>query len=177
MDLLLLATEATEAAEGGGSGLSTVVVITLIVALAAFAVAYVVVGPGRKRKAGPERLGDIPLAMRPYHSDEELETTGLERAMAWGVALSLFSAVFVAAYWVIEPARINDKIDEFYMDDGRRRGARCSRPTARPATAPTPGVARPPTRTTPTPRGRPRTCRTSRPATPSRTSSPTSSTS
>ena len=115
MDLLLLATEATDAAEGGGSGLSTVVVITLIVALAAFAVAYVVVGPGR-RKAGARRLGDIPLAMRPYHSDEELETTGLERAMAWGVALSLFSAVFVAAYWVIEPARINDKTDEFYMD-------------------------------------------------------------
>src|SRR5690606_7596201 len=89
MDLLLLATEATEAAEGG-SGLSTVVVIVLIAALAAFAVAYVVVGPG-KRKAGAKRRGDIPLAMRPYHSDEELETTGLERAMAWGVALSLFS--------------------------------------------------------------------------------------
>jgi cbb3-type cytochrome c oxidase subunit III len=121
MDLILLATEATEAAEGGGSGLSSVVVIALIVALAAFAVAYVVVGPG-KRKAGATRRGDIPLAMRPYHSDEELETTGLERAMAWGVALSLFSAVFVAAYWVIEPDRINDKMDEFYaesVEEGR----------------------------------------------------------
>ncbi len=114
MDLMLLATEATEAAEGGG-GLSTVVVIALIGALAAFAVAYVVVGPG-KRKAGAQRRGDIPLAMRPYHSDEELETTGLERAMAWGVALSLFSAVFVAAYWVIEPDRLNDKTDEFYTE-------------------------------------------------------------
>ena len=115
MDLLLLATEATEAAEGGGSGLSSVVVISLIVALAAFAVAYVVVGPG-KRKAGAKRMGDIPLAMRPYHSDEELETTGLERAMAWGVALSLFSAVFVAAYWVIEPERINSRQDQFYPE-------------------------------------------------------------
>lgn len=115
MDLLLLATEATEAAEGGGSGLSSVVVISLIVALAAFAVAYVVVGPG-KRKAGAKRMGDIPLAMRPYHSDEELETTGLERAMAWGVALSLFSAVFVAAYWVIEPERINSRQDQFYQE-------------------------------------------------------------
>lgn len=109
MDLLFLATEAAE--EGGG--LSSVVVIAMIVALAAFAVAYVVVGPGQ-RKAGPRRRGDIPLAMRPYHSDEELETTGLERAMAWGVALSLFSAVFLSVYWVIEPARINDKQDEFY---------------------------------------------------------------
>lgn len=114
MDLLLLATEATEAAEGG-SGLSTVVVIVMLAALAAFAVAYVVVGPG-KRKAGAKRRGDIPLAMRPYHSDEELETTGLERAMAWGVALSLFSAVFVAAYWVIEPERINTRQQEFYED-------------------------------------------------------------
>ena len=119
MDLLLLATEAAE--EGGGAGLSSVVVIALLVALAAFAIAYVVVGPG-KRKAGAKRMGDIPLAMRPYHSDEELETTGLERAMAWGVALSLFSAVFVAAYWVIEPERINNKMDEFYaesVEEGR----------------------------------------------------------
>lgn len=116
MDLILLATEATDAAEGGGGGLSSVVVISLIVALAVFAIAYLVVGPG-KRRAGPKRRGDIPLAMRPYHSDEELETTGLERAMAWGVALSLFSAVFVAAYWVIEPERINDKMDEFYEEE------------------------------------------------------------
>ncbi len=116
MDLLFLATEATEAAEGGGGGLSSVVVISLIVALAVFGIAYVVVGPG-KRKAGAKRRGDIPLAMRPYHSDEELETTGLERAMAWGVALSLFSAVFVAAYWMIEPERINNKMDEFYAEE------------------------------------------------------------
>lgn len=115
MDLILLATEATEATEGGGGGLSTAVVISLIVALAAFAVAYMVVGPG-KRRAGAQRRGDIPLAMRPYHSDEELETTGLERAMAWGVALSLFSAVFVAAYWVIEPDRIQAKTNEFYLE-------------------------------------------------------------
>ena len=115
MDLLLLATEATEAAEGGGTQISSVVIYALIVALAAFAVAYVVVGPG-KRRAGARRRGDIPLAMRPYHSDEELETTGLERAMAWGVALSMFSAVFVAVYWVIEPERIESKQDEFYRE-------------------------------------------------------------
>lgn len=115
MDLLLLATEATEAAEGGGSGLSSVVMISLVVALAVFAVAYVVVGPG-KRRTGAKRMGDIPLAMRPYHSDEELETTGLERAMAWGVALSLFSAVFVAVYWVIEPDRIQSRQDQFYIE-------------------------------------------------------------
>ncbi|MEX2505201.1 MAG: hypothetical protein WD378_10135, partial [Egicoccus sp.] len=79
-------------AEGGGSGGNAPMVI-LVGALAAFAIAYFVVGPGKGRK-GPRRLGDIPLSMRPYHSDEELETTGMERAMAWGVALAVFASLF-----------------------------------------------------------------------------------
>lgn len=113
MDLIYLATEAAE--EGGGFDMSIVVVI-LLVALAAFAIAYLLVGPGR-RKEGAKRYGDIPLAMRPYHSDEELETTALERAMAWGVALSMFSAVFLGMYYLIEPERINDKVDGFYDEE------------------------------------------------------------
>lgn len=113
-DLILLATEAT--AEGGGSNPSaTIAVVVLLLALGAFAVAYLVVGPGRRR--GPKTRGDIPLAMRPYHSDEELETTGLERAMAWGVALSVFAAIFIPMVWVIEPQRISEKRDEFYERD------------------------------------------------------------
>ncbi len=113
-DLILLATEAT--AEGGGSNPSaTIAVVVLLLALGAFGVAYLVVGPGRRR--GPKVRGDIPLAMRPYHSDEELETTGLERAMAWGVALSVFAAIFVPLVWLIEPQRIDEKRDEFYERD------------------------------------------------------------
>ncbi|MFA9432696.1 c-type cytochrome [Egicoccus sp. AB-alg2] len=102
-------------AEGGGSGGNAPMVI-LVGALAAFALAYFVVGPGRRRK-GPQRLGDIPLAMRPYHSDEELETTGMERAMAWGVALAVFASLFLPLYWLIEPGRINQRVDEFYEQD------------------------------------------------------------
>jgi mono/diheme cytochrome c family protein len=119
MNFLLLAAEVTEvaevaeAAEGGGG--SSVVVWLLVGALALFAVAYVVVGPGKRN--GPKTKGDIPLAMRPYHSDAELETTGLERAMSWGVALSLFIAVFIPLYWVVEPSRIESKKDEFYNED------------------------------------------------------------
>jgi mono/diheme cytochrome c family protein len=112
-DLYFLATEASEGASGMQGG--TIAVIILLAALAAFAVAYFVVGPGRRR--GPKRHGDIPLSMRPYHSDEELETTGLERAMAWGVALSVFMAVFLPLYWFIEPTRINDARDTFYGRD------------------------------------------------------------
>lgn len=114
MDLVFLATEA--AAEGGGSAGAQIAVVILLIGLAVFAIAYVVVGPGRNR-TGKKRMGDIPLAMRPHHSDEELETTALERAMSWGVALSLFAAVFIAVYWWIEPARINNKVDEFYTKD------------------------------------------------------------
>lgn len=114
MNLLLLAADATEAAETGGVG-GTVAVALLVGALVLFAIAYVVVGPGRTR--GTRSRGDIPLAMRPYHSDEELETTGLERAMSWAVALAMFIAVFIPLYWVVEPARIEDKKDEFYEKD------------------------------------------------------------
>jgi mono/diheme cytochrome c family protein len=101
------------AAEGGGAG--NVPVIILLAALGAFAVAYFVVGPGRRK--GPRRHGDIPLSMRPYHSDEELETTGLERAMAWGVALAVFSSLFLPLYWLIEPNRQNEKVEEHYQQD------------------------------------------------------------
>jgi mono/diheme cytochrome c family protein len=62
-------------------------------------------------------VGDIPLSMRPYHSDEELETTGMERAMAWGVALATFAALFLPLYWLIEPDRINRAVEDQYQQD------------------------------------------------------------
>ncbi len=118
MNLLLLATEATgeatEAVEAAtpGAGLAVWLGIGLLVL---FAIAFLVVGPGKTN--GPKTRGDIPLAMRPYHSDEELETTGLERAMSWAVALALFIAVFIPLYWIVESDRIEQKKDEFYNED------------------------------------------------------------
>jgi mono/diheme cytochrome c family protein len=97
-----------------GSG-GSVPVIILLVALAGFALAYFVVGPGRRK--GPKRYADIPLAMRPYHSDEELESTGMERAMAWGVAFAVFASLFLPLYWLIEPGRINGRVEDFYAQD------------------------------------------------------------
>ncbi len=101
------------AAEGGGSG--TVPLLILIVALVGFGLAYFVVGPGKR--SGPKRNADIPLAMRPYHADEELETSGMERAMSWGVALAVFASLFIPLYWLIEPTRINNAVDDFYEAD------------------------------------------------------------
>jgi len=97
------------------TGGSSVPIIILVVALGGFALAYLLVGPGARK--GPKRYGDIPLAMRPYHSDAELEGPGLERAMAWGVAFAVFSSLFLPLYWLIEPNRINDRVEEFYLQD------------------------------------------------------------
>lgn len=92
-----------------------IAVIVLLVGLAGFAVAYFVVGPGRRR--GPKPAGDIPLAVRPYHSDDELESSGLERAMAWGVAMVMFMALFLPVYWLLEPERIEEKQQEYFRED------------------------------------------------------------
>lgn len=92
-----------------------IAVIVLLVGLASFAVAYFLVGPGRRR--GPKPAGDIPLAARPYHSDDELESSGLERAMAWGVAMVLFMALFLPVYWLLEPNRIEAQEQEYYRQD------------------------------------------------------------
>jgi mono/diheme cytochrome c family protein len=92
-----------------------IAVLILVVGLVAFAIAYFTVGPGRRR--GPKPAGDIPLAMRPYHSDEELEGRGMERAMAWGAAFVLFMALFLPAYWLLEPTRIAQKRAEHFELD------------------------------------------------------------
>lgn len=100
--------------ESGGSG-GSVPMIILVVALIGFGLAYFLVGPGRRR--GPKRNADIPLAMRPAHSDEELETAGLERAMSWAVALAVFASLFLGMYWLIEPNRLEGRVDDFYQQD------------------------------------------------------------
>ncbi|MEX2503855.1 MAG: c-type cytochrome, partial [Egicoccus sp.] len=41
----------------------------------------------------------------------------MERAMAWGVALAVFASLFLPLYWLIEPGRINQRVDEFYEQD------------------------------------------------------------
>jgi mono/diheme cytochrome c family protein len=112
-------------------------------------VAYFVVGPGKR--SGPKRHADIPLSMRPYHSDEELETTGMERAMSWGVALAVFASLFLPLYWLIEPTRINNAVDDFYERTSPPAGP-STRTPAPPATGSTSRAAR---RRTPTRRSRP----------------------
>ena len=99
-----------------------IAVLVLVAALAAFGVAYFVAGPGRRRPRAAAPPGDIPLAQRPYHSDDELESSGLDRAMSWGVALTLFMAFFLPIYWILEPDRMNTYRDAYYeldVEEGR----------------------------------------------------------
>ena len=85
---LLLAVDGPDLVGG-----SSVPILILVLALGGFGVAYMLVGPGKRK--GPKRYGDIPLAQRPYHSDEELEGPGLERQVvdvgstAFGIALDI----------------------------------------------------------------------------------------
>lgn len=95
-----------------------IAILIIVIALVGFGVVYFVLGPGRRRGARP--AGDIPLALRPYHSDDELEGHGMERAMIWGVALVLFMAFFLPVYWLMEPWRIEHKQDEFFREDVER---------------------------------------------------------
>jgi mono/diheme cytochrome c family protein len=101
------------AVEAGGGGV--VPTLLLVVVVVGFVLAYLVIGRGDR--SGPRRNPDIPLAMRPYHSDEELEGRGMERAMAWGVVFAVFAGLFLATYWLIEPTRINNAVEDFYQQD------------------------------------------------------------
>jgi len=57
---------------------------------------------------GKRRYENVPPAMRPGYSDDELEKTVVERYMGWGLVFVAFFAVFVPVYWVAEQNRIQD---------------------------------------------------------------------
>jgi len=83
-----------------------------ILALAGLAVlGFIVVNARRPKRA----FEDVPPAMRPGYSDEELEKTVIERYMAWGVVLTLFFAVFFPLYWLNETRRLNTEQQNFYV--------------------------------------------------------------
>ncbi|MPZ72425.1 MAG: c-type cytochrome [Nitriliruptorales bacterium] len=77
--------------------------IFVVLALAAVAViVLLLVNASRGRRS----VEDIPPAMRPGYSDEELERKVLERYMGWGIVLVAFFAIFLPLYWMREPARL-----------------------------------------------------------------------
>lgn len=72
---------------------------------------------GRRRQAAP----DIPNAMRPGPSDQDLETPLLQKLQGWGVLLVVFFVVWVPATWLFEPSTNLDQ-ERALLTDSIARG-------------------------------------------------------
>ncbi len=66
------------------------------------------------------RRNEVPAALRPGPSDEELESKTLPRFLAVGSIFLLATAVFLPAYWLREPTRIRLKEDQFKRESIKR---------------------------------------------------------
>lgn len=84
-----------------------------ILALAGVAVVVFLIRSSTRQRRSIE---DVPPGRRPGYSDEELETTVLERYMAWGVVLTLFFAIFLPIYWWNETRRLPAEEQTFFVE-------------------------------------------------------------
>jgi mono/diheme cytochrome c family protein len=89
--------------------------VVVSVAIVAFAIFLIVTSFGPRR-----RTADVPAGLRPGPSDEELERTVLHRWMTWSVVSVVFMAVFLPAYWLNEPRRIDRKAVQFNTESIQR---------------------------------------------------------
>lgn len=88
-------------------------VAVAILALAALLVPVVLYArSNRERRPWVE---DVPSAMRPGYSDEELEGSVRMRYLTWGVVLTVFFALFLPIYWVFEQNRLQEEVDGFFV--------------------------------------------------------------
>lgn len=91
---------------------TTTIAIGILALAGVVVLAFVILNSRRPRRA----FEDVPPAMRPGYSDEELEKTVIERYMAWGVVLTLFFAVFFPLYWLNETRRLNNEQQSFFVE-------------------------------------------------------------
>lgn len=59
-------------------------------------------------------IEDVPSAMRPGYSDEELEGRIRMRYLTWGVVLTVFFALALPLYWVNEQRRLGEEVQGFF---------------------------------------------------------------
>jgi mono/diheme cytochrome c family protein len=59
-------------------------------------------------------IEDVPSAMRPGYSDEELEGTVRMRYLTWGVLLTIFFALALPLYWINEQRRLGEEVEGFF---------------------------------------------------------------
>ena len=91
---------------------TTTIAIGILGLAGVVVLAFLIINSRRPRRA----FEDVPPAMRPGYSDEELEKTVIERYMAWGVLLTLFFAVFFPIYWLNESRRLNAEQENFFVE-------------------------------------------------------------
>jgi mono/diheme cytochrome c family protein len=94
----------------------TVWIIVLLAVAMLAVVVLLIVNSSRGRRS----YEDIPPAMRPGYSDEELERKILERWMGWGIVLTAFFAIFLPLYWMREPARLTNATNASAVQDFER---------------------------------------------------------
>jgi mono/diheme cytochrome c family protein len=82
-----------------------------ILALAGVLVVALLIFLGNRRRS---RLEDVPPAMRPAYSDEELERGHLENLMQWGLVLTAVLAIFLPVYWLNERPRLQEEREGFF---------------------------------------------------------------
>lgn len=73
------------------------------------------------RTRTPRTKSKIPPALRPADIDAVLESSRLTKIHGWGLALTLFFAFFMPAYWVQEPQNRIDN-EEMFAKESIERG-------------------------------------------------------
>jgi cytochrome c553 len=93
---------------------STVTVVGAVI-VAVILIGFVVYLAANFRLGRHEVGSEIELApnRKPYVSDEELETSKLNRTLRWALVLLVISAVGLPLYWLNEPARQSGAIEGF----------------------------------------------------------------
>lgn len=120
---------------------ATVATIGILAVAAILVVALLSANANRRRRKAEQ----VPPAMRPAYSDEQLERTVLERYMAWGLVLTVALAVFLPGYWLAESRRLAAEQENFYVeaavrgeDEYQENCARCHSANLGGGAAPSP---------------------------------------
>jgi mono/diheme cytochrome c family protein len=122
---------------------SATLALAILALAAAVVVAFLVLNANRRRR----RLEDVPLAMRPAYSDDELERQGgiLERYMQWGMVLTVGLAIFFPVYWFNEERRLDSETGDFFEaaiargeESYQENCAECHAPNLAGGSAPSP---------------------------------------
>jgi mono/diheme cytochrome c family protein len=90
----------------------------LIVLVVAVAIASAAMAAMRRGKGKPP---PVPPALRPGDIDAVLESDRLTKIQWWGFAFTFFFAIFLPAYWMMEPGRMASA-DRHVAEDSITRG-------------------------------------------------------